>query len=166
MNDELKELEEALESYDHDDIYSALIRIGKGFHYEFKDKVQAFLNHADAALRAAAIRVLAFYWQMEEFKDSAERMSVWDEDEETRSVALMGWAAYYEDTNNKEVMRRLYDTLRNKDEPDMVRLTAYTAMLCVSPLQAPSWPAHIPGIENVDEEADWDLVEQLLRNAE
>lgn len=83
-----------LSSSDPDEIYDAIIDIGKEWLQEYEDKIASFLSHEDAMLRSGAIRVLGFYWKLDKYKSVAKDMLLNDEDEETRSVALMSFSAY------------------------------------------------------------------------
>lgn len=165
-SNQIIDLKKRLQSNDNDDLFDVLVDIGKGGHQELKTDVHAFLTHEDPMLRATAIKVLAFYWGLEEYKDVAKEMFVNDPDDETRADALIWWSCFFKDTNNPEVLKMLYDQLKSQDNAFMIRETAYRAVFNVSKLNRTERPANILKIRDIDNEVDWDLVEKIMKDAE
>lgn len=159
----MENLKLQLKSQDPDQVYDALIDIGKGGYMQFEKDVVNFLTSDDVELRAAAIRVLGFYWQLDKYASVAEEMFLNDSDDWVRAVALMAWSAYYRNSNDKQVLQKLYNTLQNESESTSVRSEAYRAMWAVSSIQPPDWPR--TDIDNIEEEVEWDLVQKLVREA-
>ena len=153
-----------LSSSHAEDIGDAIIEIGKGGLEELEEEVARFLDHPDSDLRAAAIRVLGFYWKLDKYRAIAERMWRTDPDEDTRGVALMAWTGYYDGTNDSEVMRLLYGLLRDKNEIEDIRDAAYWSILAVAGLPGPEWPRGTVYGE-IDTKVDWALVDRLMAEA-
>jgi HEAT repeat protein len=162
MDQQFEQLEEQLRASNQETVYDALIDVGKEGLYQFKKTVEQFLHVPDPELRGAAIRVLAFYWQLEEYQVVAEKMFLEDSDEEVRSIALMGWANYFSNTNNPTVLSRLYCILHNHQEASSVRSQSYRSIFVVVGLPKNLWPKKIAAFDDIDAEVEWDLVSKLV----
>src|SRR5580698_4393188 len=97
-------LEKLAASTDPQARYSAIIAIGKSSLTNLAPAIEPYLVDSDPELRSAAIRTLAFYWRLPQFRSVAERMMREEPDELTRSVAVMGWAAYDFTTRNRDTL--------------------------------------------------------------
>lgn len=153
-------LRRRLSSADPNDIHDTLIDIGKAGLESLVEEVAQFLTHREGFLRGAAIRVLAFYWQLPEFYETAERMWRNDPEEEVQGIALMGWAQYAAGSKDPAVQRVLLDLLHDTHANQELRAQAWSSLLSVAgipPGQRPK-PAS-PGF--VDESVDWQLAERL-----
>ena len=153
-------LQQQLSAADPDDIYDALIDIGKGGLESLAEAVAPFLTHRKGFLRGAAIRVLAFYWQRPEYRETAERMWRSDHDEEVQGIALMGWAQYAAGSKDSAIQRTLIDLLLDTDAGEELRAQAWMSLVSVAGIphdQRPE-PARYG---HVDEDIDWDLVDRL-----
>lgn len=160
MEQKVLELKEKLKDSDEDEIYSALIKIGKGFYKELRADVEKFLNNSNIELRSAAINVLGFYWKLPEYKEVARNMFENDGDDWVRSNALMTWIGFYSETNDRSVIIKLYEILKNEKENHAVRAQAYTGILLVSGLPKSEWPKIF--VENINEEVDWPLISKIM----
>ena len=143
-----------------DEIHDALIDIGKAGLDSLASDVAPFLTHPKCFLRGAAIRVLAFYWQKPEYRETAERMWRNDPEEEVQGIALMGWAQYAAGSKDPAVQRTLIDLVRNTDASEELRAQAWMSLFSVLGIPSDRRPAHVR-YGHVDEDVDWQLLEQL-----
>ena len=153
-------LKQQLSAEDPDDIYDALIDIGKGGLESLAEAVAPFLTHRKGFLRGAAIRVLAFYWQLPEYRETAERMWRSDHDEEVQGIALMGWAQYAAGSKDPAIQRILIDLLLDSDAGEELRAQAWMSLVSVAGIPHAQRPEYAR-YGHVDEDVDWDLVERL-----
>jgi hypothetical protein len=160
MEQKVLELREKLKDPDEDEIYSALIKIGKGFYKELRSDVEKFLNNNNIELRSAAINVLGFYWKLPEYREIARSIFENDADDWVRSNALMTWIGFYAETNDRKVINKLYEILKNEKEGHAVRAQTYTGILLVSGLPKSEWPKVF--VENIKEDVDWDLLKRII----
>lgn len=160
MNETLEALRERLASAGPDDVYSALIAIGKAGARALQAEVIPYLVDDDPQLRSAAIRVLGFYWESPAWPEAAS----WMVDEETepgpRSVAVMAWAAYGRGSRSPAALRRLYALLADDHNHPMVRRAALGGIMVV---------AGVPGTQRAlgidtgsTEKIDWVWVRRVL----
>ena len=105
--------------------YSAIIAIGKASLTTLAPAIDPYLRDGDPELRSAAIRTLAFYWRLPQYRPVAEKMMREEPDELTRSVAVMGWAGYATASKDLETLRRLYEIIIDDTEATPVRDQAY-----------------------------------------
>ncbi|MDG9669339.1 HEAT repeat domain-containing protein [Hahella sp. CR1] len=117
-------LKEKLASEDIDDIYDALIDIGKTDCYELMEYVRRFLQHPEPDLKRAAIMVLGTCWSIPDFKHELIPLMSKDEDDDVRATALINWVGYYAGTKDPAVLLTLNDLLRDKTEDLFVRMEA------------------------------------------
>lgn len=162
---DIEELREQLGSDDVDTVFDAIIDIGKKGVYSLEPEVQRCLESPEAAIRSAAIKVLAFYWKQDVYRLRADVMSRTDPDEEVRGTALMAWSGYYAGTRDAGVMRRLHDLLCDPDENEYVRAQAYPALLAVAGLPPAEWPRQTSIYGDIQGGVDWALVERLMSTA-
>ena len=165
MTDRETELRKQLQSDDVDEVHDALIDIGKEGLYSLTDDVARLLDDGRGAVRAAAIRVLALYWQLPASKATAERMSRTDSDVEVRVVALMAWSAYYDGTRDRSVLRLLDQLLRDPAAPEELRAQAYLSILAVSDLPKSEWPSTAAVFGEIEGTVDWNLIDRLMADA-
>ncbi len=158
----LEALRKQLASGDLDLIFDALMDAGKDGHQELRADVEPFLEHPEGELRGAAIRVLAFYWQLPEYRERADQLWREDADEEVRGAALMSWATYYRETGDPDVMQVLVDLLTDDEEVEDVRAIAWPSLLAVSGLPKSEWPDRTAVYGDIDDGVDWGLVDKLL----
>jgi hypothetical protein len=111
--------------------YSAIIAIGKASLTGLASAIEPYLQNPDPELRSAAIRTLAFYWRLPQYRSVAEKMMREEPDELTRSVAVMGWAGYDVGSKNRETLRRLYKAVIDDTEATPVRDQAYLNFFAV-----------------------------------
>jgi len=162
--DDEERLRAQLRSPRAEDRADAVVDIGKrGMRNMCKD-IEAVVDDPDPIVREAAIRVLAFYWKLPAYKERALQMSQRDPDEETRMVALMAWADYFNNTRDAEIARYLYGVMRDQTEQEMVRAMAYTCFLAVCGVPSRDRPRRVMQLDKtVDETIDWNRAERLLK---
>ena len=160
----LAAIEEGLACADDEEVFGALVDIGKYGHRELVDRVVPYLSSSTDFLREAAIRTLVFYFALPEYKAEAIRLLADDPDEGVRQVAAMGLGRFA--AGDSALLRRLLAVALDESEDDVVRDAAFTStFLAIRPdgfrdLPRGDWP---PGF---DEKADWPLLERTLRQAE
>lgn len=162
MEEKILNLKQQLRSPDEDEVYNALIKIGKGFHKELKEEIIPFLHHSNIELRSGAIRVLGFYWRLPEYKEVAWEIYKNDKDNWVRAGALMTWIGYSENSADKDVLKTLFQILNDNNENEYVRQEAYRGIFVVSKLQPAEWPKTL--VDNLDEDVNWELVNKIVND--
>ncbi|WP_295212162.1 hypothetical protein [uncultured Chryseobacterium sp.] len=168
-----QEIKQQLKENDPDKLYRVLINCGKRYALSPKEKeelksvIYDLCSHPDTEIRRIAIYVLCFYWGMEEYRDKAWKMySNEKELSAVRTTALSSWANTYRNKNLKKAMNILYSILKNKNNDEYIRVTAYSSILVISSLQPKDWPNTDIDWDHFDKEVDWKLVEKLMTEAQ
>ncbi|ABC29818.1 hypothetical protein HCH_03052 [Hahella chejuensis KCTC 2396] len=162
-------LKEKLASEDIDDIYDALIDIGKTDCYELMEDVRRFLQHLEPDLQRAAIMVLGIYWAVPDFKHELVPLMSKDVDDDVRATALINWVGYYAGTKDPAVLLRLNDLLRDKTEDIFVRMEALRGLFRVA--QSGIDDTLMRQLERAPSYAEfeslipWELVDKLIEKA-
>lgn len=121
---DIDNLRAMLSSDEADDIYDALIDIGKLELHEFKSEVWEFLDCKDSDLQRAAIMVLGTYWQIPEFLQKVRQIVDGSSNYEVRVTALMNLIGYYENTKDRELLTELCGYVRSGTENLFIRIEA------------------------------------------
>jgi HEAT repeat protein len=127
VSDVLK-LKEMLSSNDVDDAYDALIDIGKSNRQELINDIKKFLTHEEPDLQRAAIMVLGTYWKVPDFKHELPTILTCSPDDDVRVTALVNWIGYYQGTEDKGIIFKLNDLLRDSNEDIYIRIEAFRSM--------------------------------------
>lgn len=169
----IKEMQQLLENEsDGNELYDLLIDCGKKYPWtpqeknQLKNIIVKICDDPSEQARSASIRVLCFYWGMEEFRDKAWEMFSYDKNDDVRSDALISWANTYRKQNKASVMKTLYSILENKNTEVTIRETAYRCIFYVSPLPPENRPNQILDWDHFDENVDWKLIEKLISEAQ
>lgn len=156
-------IEEGLASTDPEEVFSALIDIGKQDHRDMVDRVVPYLTSPTDFLREAAVRTLVFYFHLPEYKADAIRLLDTDPDEGVRQVAAMGLRMFA--AKDRELLQHLLTVVLNPAEDDVVRDAAFvSALVATGSIERSEFPMGdwVPGF---DAKADWPLLERALRKA-
>jgi hypothetical protein len=129
MNNDYFEIQ--LSSSDIDDVYDALIDIGKKELRQFESKVYSFLDHQETDIRRAAIKVLGCYWNVEGFDDTLHNIWKNDQDDDVRLTALICWIGYFLDTKSPNIARELKVLAKDGQEDKFMRLEALRGIVNV-----------------------------------
>lgn len=155
-------IEEGLASTDPEEVFSALIDIGKHGHRDMVDRVVPYLASTTDFLREAALRTLVFYFHLPEYKADAIRLLDSDPDEGVRQVAAMGLRTFA--AKEPALLQHLLTVAVNPAEDDVVRDAAFVSALIAAGIERSEFPMGdwVPGF---DAKADWPLLERALREA-
>jgi len=155
-------IEEGLASPDPEDVYDAIIAIGKQPHRELVARVVPYLASPTGFLREAALRTLVFHLHMAEYKADAIRMLDTDPDEGAREAAAMGLSFFA--MKDAELLQHLVRVAINTSEEDTVRAAAFLSALDAAGLKPGEFPKAraLPGFET---RADWGLLARVLSRA-
>lgn len=123
--------EKQLSSSDIDDVYDALIDIGKKDFREYESRIRSFLHHQETDIRRAAIMVLGCYWNIASFVE--ELYTIWkeDEDDDVRVTALICWVGYFLKSKNRNIINELKVLSKDSQEDIFVRLEALRGIVNV-----------------------------------
>jgi HEAT repeats len=105
-------------------IVDALMCVAKGDYRALLPDVSRLLQHAAGEVRAEAIVVLGFYFRQPEAREIAEQMMEHDPDPWARYQATDAWAAYWHETRDPVVSRRLYDMATDTERDPLPRAAA------------------------------------------
>jgi hypothetical protein len=143
---------------DPEDLYDFLIHAGKSQRLDLQPRVESFLTDGHGSLRAAAIRVLTFYWKLTAHTPTALSLLTADPDPEVREAAAYGLSQAHGDP---AAIRALLDVVLASGEEDSVRDAAFHSVLvlCEVPRDDYPWEPLVPGF---DAKADWGLLARCL----
>lgn len=129
------------------------------------------LSHPDGTVRAAAIRAIGYYLQVDDFADTAE--SYFDDPSQpVRLAAILTWSFYFYDSNDQSAIAKLIELAKDSNRSIAERAGA----LGVIPqlLQGRSWrefPVNTTELARVDNHGefdssvDWGAVEDFVESA-
>lgn len=164
MADEKAALENLNSAADPQARYSAIIAIGKASLTGLASAIAPYLQDSDPELRSAAIRTLAFYWRLPQYRSVAEKMMREEPDALTRSVAVMAWAGYDIATKNHETLRRLYKIVIDEAEAPTVRDQAYLDFFAVYLPTAAGRPKSAYRVgRRFEDEVDWGRLDAAMQ---
>lgn len=161
---DVEELRGQLSSDDEEELYDAIIDVGKRYVPALTDAVAPFLGHSSAELRGAAAQTLGFHLRSEPHRSALLRLAIDDPDPEVRHHAIFGWSSILADSRDPDAIRLLEAWLRDARAPYAVRASAFWGLLRVTGLPRERWPA-ARAFRNVDAEVPWELVDEALRHA-
>jgi HEAT repeat protein len=158
----LSVLETRLTSNDPEDVYDAIIDIGKQGHRELADRVAPFLTTGTPFLREAAVRALVFHLRLPAYQADAVRLLTQDPDGGVRAAAAMGLNTFA--MRDRELVGKLVDVALDTGEVEEVRDAAFMSALVGAGIDRAEYPkaAWVPGF---DGQADWALLARALRRA-
>jgi hypothetical protein len=164
MTDE-QQLLAALGSAEVSDRYSAMISIGKAGLKQHEKRIAQYLKESEPRLRSAAIRVLAFYWQMPAYRQVAASLML-DPADEVRSVAVMSWASYDTHKRDPDTLRSLYRIIVDDNESRRVRDSAYTSFFSVYLPTNAGFPKPALQLDKTIEECvDWKRLDAAIEDS-
>lgn len=137
MHEEIEKIKIQLNSGDSEEIYDAIIDIGKKCLYTFEPEVKKMLESEDEEHRRAAIMVFGTYWERENFKDKAWEIYKNDPDEVVQVTAFLNWFSYYKNTKDKKVLKTLLNILKEHKNID-IRIEALRGLYLVYGKDTPS----------------------------
>lgn len=155
-------LEARLTSSDPEDVYDAIIDIGKQGHPELADRVAPFLASETPFLREAAVRSLAFHLRAPAYTAEVVRLLTQDPDPGVRAAAAMGLNTFA--MKDPELVRQLVEVAVNAAEAEAVRDAAFMSALVGAGVDRAEFPkvGWVPGFER---NADWALLARALTRA-
>jgi len=155
-------VEEGLASSDPEDVYDAIIDVGKQRHHELVARVVPYLTSPTGFLREAALRTLVFHLHLSAYKANAVLMLDTDPDEGAREAAAMGLCFFA--MKDAELLQHLVRVAINTSEEDTVRAAAFISALDAAGLRPGEFPKAraLPGFEA---RADWGLLARVLSRA-
>jgi HEAT repeat protein len=155
-------IEAGLASADPEDVYDAIIDIGKQGHPELVDRVVPYLTSATPFLREAAVRALVFHLRLPAYKAEALRMLDADPDPGVRAAAAMGLNTFA--MKDPALVQHLVEVALKTDEREAVRESAFISALVGAGIERSEFPRAdwIPGF---DAKADWALLARALGRA-
>lgn len=140
-----------------EDIYDRLIDVGKQDQRELRPWVESFLDHEVDFLREGALRTLAFYWRLPEYRDLTAKRVLEDPSEEVRQAAAMALGGYGYLSMGPDTVALLTGIALQPRETEVVRAAAFTAALVASHIPREQYPrgATVPHFES---KANWQLL--------
>jgi HEAT repeat protein len=155
-------IDAGLASTNPEDVYDAIIDIGKQGHRELVDRVVPFLTSPTAFLREAAIRTLAFHLRLPAYQAEAVRLLDHDPDAGVRAAAAMGLNTFA--MKDPALVGHLAEVALRPDEAEAVRESAFLSALVGAGIDRSEFPRAdwVPGF---DAKADWALLARALGRA-
>ncbi|MBY8961758.1 hypothetical protein KJK34_03225 [Flavobacterium sp. D11R37] len=168
----IKDIIELLNTNNKIKLFDILSNLGKRIELNnteksiLKKEIEKFLNSESEILREVSLRVLGFYWALPEYKDIAIKIFNKDSDDDVRATALMSWSNLQRNTNNLSSISFLKKLVEDKSLSPFIRLEAYSNIFVISNLHPSSWPKTNIDFKHIDEEIDWKLIDEILKEAE
>lgn len=162
----------------NDEIWDALIDVGKEELYELKDEVFPYLNDPFSEFRAEAVKTLGWNSRLKipEFKDVAHKIWKDDPDEDVKEVALAAWIDYNYNTHDPKILEEMYDILTSQKYPIGIRVYGLHGIFMISGSYTNTREGYeVIGMiseveeydnshERLDNLVDWDKVNQIMKD--
>jgi hypothetical protein len=123
---------------DPQELVAILGRLGKRPTAELKAAVQLLIQHGEPDVRSESLRVGLVQWKEREYRGAAMAALFRDPDADVRCTAAFGIAAVSSTESRREDQRVLLSIVFDGEEDDIVRLSAYDALLLIH--KRPSFP--------------------------
>ena len=156
-----------------DNADSIMSRAGKEELYELIPDIFKMLNCKDGLLRGQAIITLSFDTRLQspEAKDIAYKMWLEDDDEGVRESALMAWTAFYTNTKDPKILKKLYEIIKSKNHPVAHRFEALRNIYAVSQVKSESYNPYSRKFcnypkkthEEFEQLVDWEEIKSILK---
>lgn len=155
-------IEERLASSKLEDVYDAILDVGKQGRRDLVERVVPYLLSPRAPLREAALRTLVLHLRLADHKDVAIDLLICDPDERVREAAAMGLAYFAMD--DRALLACLVDAALESTESNGVRAVAFLAALDAAGIEPGELPKEraVPDFEN---RANWSLFATVLQRA-
>jgi hypothetical protein len=155
-------IEQGLASSNLEEVYDAILDIGKHGYRDMAERVVPYLASATAFLREAALRTLVFHFHLPAHKADAIRLLASDPDEGVRQVAAMGLRVFAQ--TDRELLQHLVNVSLDESEDESVRESAFIAALVAAGLERANFPMErwLPEFET---KANWALLATVLHRA-
>lgn len=138
--------------------YHAIQTLGRMNFREARPDIEKFLTNSEPELRMVTLKVLTRYWQLPEHWNTALRFLERDLDIECRMRGAVALGDLKVNTSDSETLNVLAKFVKNEDEEDLVRETAYAAMRSIihdDPREQLHFAAK--GVD-LTKEVDWEMV--------
>lgn len=144
-----------------DDIHDQLIDVGKQQLRERLPWVVTHLDHPTDFVRAAALRAVAFYWRLPDFRAMARARLTDDPSPEVRAVAASCLGGYGYLAYSAEEMTALVSKAIDPNEDDSVRAAAFSGALVASHVPRHDYPM-ARALPDFEARAPWGLLVEAL----
>lgn len=109
-------------------LYRTVHELGRSHFLEARQDVERFLTHTDPQLRAIALEVLVNHWRLADYWNAARAFLEQDPDKECRMKGASALEVLKRNTQDRLTLSVLAHVVRNPQEAQLVRETAYAAM--------------------------------------
>jgi hypothetical protein len=140
------------------EVYRSIQAFGEMNFQQARQEVERYLWHEDPELRMVALKVLTRYWQLPQHWQTARAFLEQDPDRECRMKGANALAYLKTDTQDEPTLRVLAEVVRNREEHDLVRQSAYAAMHAILHYSPKEHFRLIGKDMDLEKEVDWELV--------
>jgi len=154
------------------DLIDALAFIGKERLYALSKEVYELLDSPNVVARETVVTTLGLIscLHLPEFKETAYKFWLEDEDANVREAALSAWSSYYTDTKDPEVLKALYKILIDENYSVDHRRTAMEYIFFVSREPSnfydPFKSRHfymVSSYEDFNQKVDWNEIKAIMK---
>jgi len=153
------------------DALSCFSMIGKEKLYELVPQVTFFLSCCNFVLRETAVITLGLSSRLHlpEFRETAYKIWLEDEDDYVKEAALRTWVCYYHDTQDPEILKILYQILKNEKHSVLVRVDALNGIFRVSKEEPTFYDPDLSSFfqiethQELNNKIDWDEVTNVMK---
>ncbi len=138
MNEKLKEkIDGMINSENADDVSAGIFLAGQNNLHEFDGLLWSWVEHKNDHIRNAVRMVLGHYWQLPEFEPILDRLIEVETDTVLKLGAIRLWFAYYKQTQNLRVIKRLLKFIENPGCSILIRSDALRGVYSVLGIDEP-----------------------------
>ena len=147
------------------DAHAFLVELGRARYLPARPVIEQLLTNPDSIIREKALIVLAGYFDLPDYWETA-RQFMWDDpDPSCRGIGIDMLGFLKRSTNDARTLAELARLVRNPVEDAALRGRAYKKMLQVRHLDRPQqWDLVGKGIDEIPD-VDWAWGDQCIQNA-
>ncbi|MBV9691258.1 MAG: hypothetical protein JO202_16280 [Ktedonobacteraceae bacterium] len=109
-------------------VFDTIHNFGEERFMEALPEIKKYIISTDERLRYIALHVLTFHYQLPDYARVAMDMMKDDPDQDCRIMAINGLLSLRRNTDDQYALKELATIVRNEEEEEFVRETAYKAM--------------------------------------
>lgn len=143
---------------DPDELLEALDAIGADDKYRLIDRVRLLVDHEDPDVREEVLRILFITWKSKEDRNVVLDRLQHDDHVDVKAAAALALAAVSDESSRRDDSRLLLDMLQSSDEDEIVKASAYDALLIIH--RRAAFPTKLKPFRAA-RDVDWEWIRSL-----
>lgn len=148
------------------EIPSALFTFGKAEYLEARPDVELLLTNPEPEIRKTALKVLTSYWYLDDYWETARDFLEHDPDADCRAEGAFALGVLRRDTGDRKILAVLAKVVKDENEGESVRITAYQAMRSIVQFDIEEHKRWMREGFTFEKDVNWAFVDACLEQGE